>query len=54
MSNISVVLRLFIRMFFAKPYQIHKETKVELKCEGDESQNFIFNTGVHSYYLINR
>lgn len=54
LSNISVVLRLFIRMFFAKPYQIHKETKVELKCEGDESQNFIFNTGVHSYYLINR
>jgi hypothetical protein len=56
LSNISVVLRLFVRMFFARPYQIHKETKVEWNCNADtdSEENLKFNTGTHSYYLINR
>ncbi|PJE03918.1 MAG: hypothetical protein CK427_03525 [Leptospira sp.] len=56
LSNISVVLRLFVRMFFARPYQIHKETKVEWNCNlnPDSEENLKFNNGTHSYYLINR
>lgn len=50
LSNISAVLKFFIRLFFAKPYQIHFQSKVSLNCK---EQNWEFTNGLHSYYLIN-
>jgi hypothetical protein len=50
LSNISIVLRFFVRLFFAKPYQLHYKTKVILECPDGIQE---FGTGIHSYYLIN-
>lgn len=50
LSNISIVLRFFVRLFFAKPYQLHYKTKITLDCSDGIQE---FKTGIHSYYLIN-
>ncbi|MCC5813658.1 MAG: hypothetical protein JJT78_02805 [Leptospira sp.] len=50
LSNISAVLKFFIRLFFAKPYQIHFQSKVTMNCG---EKKWEFNKGLHSYYLIN-
>lgn len=50
LSNISSVLKFFIRLFFAKPYQIHYAVEVDVKCKEWHKK---FNQGIHSYYLIN-
>lgn len=50
LSNISSVLKMFIQLFFSKPYQIHYSVSVELDCDGKKT---IFPRGIHSFYLIN-
>ncbi|WP_411823713.1 hypothetical protein [Leptospira sp. 'Mane'] len=50
LENISTVLRFFIQLFFAKPYQIHSETELEVNCSSWSGKG----KGMHSYYLINQ
>jgi hypothetical protein len=50
LENISTVLRFFIQLFFAKPYQIHADVEMEVKCAGWSGKG----AGMHSYYLINK
>ncbi len=50
LENISSVLRFFIQLFFAKPYQIHADVELEVKCPIWSGKG----KGFHSYYLINR
>lgn len=55
LSNISSVLRFFIRLFFAKPYQIYLLADLNIQCPGknlspDSLETF---SGILSYYLIN-
>ena len=56
LSNISAVLRFFVRLFFTKPYQLYYITDSKLDCaqvpEGilPKDKNF---RGIFSYYLIN-
>lgn len=55
LSNISSVLRFFIGLFFAKPYQIYSLADLNLSCPGknlppDSLETF---NGILSYYLIN-
>ncbi|RHX91943.1 hypothetical protein [Leptospira stimsonii] len=55
LSNISSVLRFFIRLFFAKPYQIYSLADLHLHCPGKNLPSG-FNEpfqGILSYYLIN-
>ncbi len=51
-ANVSPVLRFFVRLFFAKPYQIHFATNVKVHCA--EKIPYFEAAGIHSYYLINR
>ncbi|WP_061224381.1 hypothetical protein [Leptospira weilii] len=55
LSNISSVLRFFIRLFFAKPYQIYSLADLNLQCPGKNLPPDSFETfnGILSYYLIN-
>ncbi|XDD50450.1 hypothetical protein AB3N59_01160 [Leptospira sp. WS92.C1] len=55
LSNISSVLRFFIRLFFAKPYQIYSLANLNLSCPGKELPPGSTETfhGILSYYLIN-
>lgn len=55
LSNISSVLRFFIRLFFAKPYQIYSLADLHLHCPGKKLQPGFHETfhGILSYYLIN-
>ncbi|TGN14321.1 hypothetical protein [Leptospira ilyithenensis] len=50
LENISTLLRFFIQLFFAKPYQIHSETELEVNCKSWSGKG----KGMHSYYLINK
>ncbi len=49
LENISSVLRFFIGLFFAKPYQIHNEVELAVECPIWSGKA----KGFHSYYLIN-
>ncbi|MDZ4726009.1 MAG: hypothetical protein SH817_07620 [Leptospira sp.] len=49
LENISSLLRFFIGLFFAKPYQIHADVEIELSCDVWSGKG----KGLHSYYLIN-
>ncbi|EMF99424.1 hypothetical protein LEP1GSC123_4763 [Leptospira borgpetersenii str. 200701203] len=55
LSNISSVLRFFIRLFFAKPYQIYSLADLNLQCPGKNLPPGSLETfnGILSYYLIN-
>ncbi|AOP32634.1 hypothetical protein A0128_01350 [Leptospira tipperaryensis] len=55
LSNISSVLRFFIRLFFAKPYQIYSLADLHLQCPGKSLPPGFNETfrGILSYYLIN-
>ncbi|TGL60862.1 hypothetical protein [Leptospira sarikeiensis] len=56
LSNISAVLRFFVRLFFTKPYQLYYVTNSKLECAQfpggtlPKDPNF---RGIFSYYLIN-
>jgi hypothetical protein len=50
LENISGVLRFFIQLFFAKPYQIHADVEMEVSCPIWSGKG----KGFHSYYLINK
>ncbi|HMW04791.1 MAG TPA: hypothetical protein PK079_01600 [Leptospiraceae bacterium] len=53
LSNISAVLRFFIKLIFANPYQVNFLTKLNVVCNDSlkiSTSDFI---GIHSYYLIN-
>ncbi|GBF39944.1 hypothetical protein LPTSP1_29530 [Leptospira johnsonii] len=56
LSNISAVLRFFVRLFFTKPYQLYYITDSKLDCaqvpEGSLPKDKNFR-GIFSYYLIN-
>ncbi|MGJ4745933.1 hypothetical protein ACQV5M_06200 [Leptospira sp. SA-E8] len=56
LSNISAVLRFFVRLFFTKPYQLYYITDSKLDCaqipEGNLPKDKNFR-GIFSYYLIN-
>ncbi|TGK18081.1 hypothetical protein EHO61_11550 [Leptospira fluminis] len=58
LSNLSSVLRFFVRLFFAKPYQLYFLAEAELNCDSP-SKNFgqlpkeNRFAGIFSYYLIN-
>ncbi|WP_225913436.1 hypothetical protein [Leptospira yasudae] len=55
LSNISSVLRFFIRLFFAKPYQLYSLADLNVSCPGKHlpaGSTETFN-GILSYYLIN-
>ncbi|EPG73912.1 hypothetical protein LEP1GSC058_3159 [Leptospira fainei serovar Hurstbridge str. BUT 6] len=58
LSNISSVLRFFVRLFFAKPYQLYYLAEAKLECPvppdgfGHLPKDHRFN-GIFSYYLIN-
>jgi len=49
LARLSLLLRKFIQVFFAKPYQIYSSVKTELQCGKLKFQG----TGKHSYFLIN-
>ncbi|MBE7412830.1 MAG: hypothetical protein L6Q54_01565 [Leptospiraceae bacterium] len=51
-SNVSPVLRFFVRLFFAKPYQLHYTTQIKINCP--EKIPFTEGKGIHSFYLINK
>ncbi|MBM9577547.1 hypothetical protein JWG45_10320 [Leptospira sp. 201903070] len=55
LSNISSVLRFFIRLFFAKPYQIYSLSDLSITCPGKNLPQGSTETfhGILSYYLIN-
>lgn len=53
LSNISVVLRFFIKLFFANPYQVNYITKLTVDCPDTFKNSPTEFTGIHSYYLIN-
>jgi hypothetical protein len=53
LSNISAVLRFFIKLFFANPYQVNYLTKLTVHCPENFRTNPAEFTGIHSYYLIN-
>ncbi|TGN18928.1 hypothetical protein [Leptospira idonii] len=50
LENISTVLKFFIQLFFAKPYQIHSEVDMEINCPVWSGKG----KGIHSNYLINK
>lgn len=50
LENISSFLRFFIQLFFAKPYQIHADVQLTVKCDTWSGTG----NGFHSYYLINK
>lgn len=49
LENISTLLRFFIGLFFAKPYQIHNDVDLTVQCPAWSGNG----KGFHSYYLIN-
>lgn len=53
LSNISAVLRFFIKLFFANPYQVNYLTKLTVNCPSIFKQELPEFTGIQSYYLIN-
>ncbi|AKH78608.1 hypothetical protein [Leptospira interrogans] len=55
LSNISSVLRFFIRLFFAKPYQIYSLADLNVQCSNKNLSSDSLETfsGILSYYLIN-
>ncbi len=53
LSNISAVLRFFIKLFFANPYQVNFLTRLSVNCPESFKSNPSDFTGIHSYYLIN-
>ncbi|MDV6234226.1 hypothetical protein CH379_001095 [Leptospira ellisii] len=55
LSNISAVLRFFIRLFFAKPYQIYSLADLTVHCPEKQLIPGSEETyqGILSYYLIN-
>lgn len=52
LHDISAVLRFFIRIFFAKPYQLHFRTSLEWNCPEKPTDSTEFK-GIHSFYLVN-
>lgn len=50
LMNVSPILKFFIQIFFAKPYQIHYISEAILICTGKKDTDF---RGLHSFYLIN-
>lgn len=50
LENISSVLRFFIQLFFAKPYQIQADVELSMTCSKWSGKG----SGFHSYYLINK
>ena len=53
LSNISAVLRFFIKLFFANPFQVNYSTRLTVNCPDSFKQIPTEFTGIHSYYLIN-
>ncbi|NDE62235.1 MAG: hypothetical protein EB038_08595 [Cyclobacteriaceae bacterium] len=49
LESISALLRFFIEVFFAKPFQIHFKVDTQLDCNGQSWKA----EGIHSWYLIN-
>jgi hypothetical protein len=54
LSNLSSILRWFVQLFFASPYQLHYQVEVDWDCESSGIPKETFKNGIHSYYLINR
>lgn len=52
LSNISAVLRFFVRLFFTNPYQLNYEAKLILDCKEKFPKEISFNS-ILTYYLIN-
>lgn len=52
LSNISAVLRFFVRLFFTNPYQLNYEAKITLDCKEKFPKEISFNS-ILTYYLIN-
>lgn len=58
LSNVSAVLRFFVRLFFSKPYQLYYISEANLDCKvppngtGTLPKDKSFR-GIFSYYLIN-
>ena len=50
LSQISSILRFFIQVFFAKPFQMQRTSTYLWSCHGNTIE---FPIGVHSYFLIN-
>lgn len=53
LSNISAVLRFFIKLFFANPYQVNYSTRLTVNCPDFFKLMPTDFNGIHSYYLIN-
>ena len=53
LSNISAVLRFFIKLFFANPYQVNYSTRLTVNCPDLFKLMPTDFNGIHSYYLIN-
>lgn len=58
LSNISILLRTFIKVFFAKPYQIYSTVKSDFNCPTvertiEKGENPFQGAGWHNYFLIN-
>ena len=53
LSNISAVLRFFIKLFFANPYQVNYLTRLTVNCPESFKAQVPDFTGIQSYYLIN-
>jgi hypothetical protein len=49
-SNVSAVLRFFINLFFANPYQVNYFASITPNCQEFPSGNYL---GIHSQFLIN-
>ncbi|MCE9499813.1 MAG: hypothetical protein K8R21_04850 [Leptospira sp.] len=54
LSNVSAILRFFIRLFFAKPYQIHFISSSEIHCPQFLQKDAGTFRGIHSFYLFNK
>ena len=54
LSNVSAVLRFFIRLFFAKPYQVHFTSLSEIHCQKFLQKETGTFKGIHSFYLFNK
>lgn len=53
LSNISTVLRFFIKLFFANPYQVNYLTRLTVNCPEVFKKDLGEFIGIQSYYLIN-
>ncbi|MBK8394399.1 MAG: hypothetical protein IPL26_04025 [Leptospiraceae bacterium] len=53
LSNISAVLRFFVKLFFANPYQVNFLTKLSVSCPESFPSIPSEFFGIQSYYLIN-